>query len=483
MIQIPNEGTERNKALGEDNLEDRLHSYAESDFYPFHMPGHKRQSLGMGDPYRTDITEIYGFDNLNHPKEILKKLNEDYARLYQADAAYLMVNGSSGGNLAAIFSACKNKDGVLIQRNSHKSIIHGLMLKEVRTVYQIPKAWQENPEIPGLLDPEETRRILKKNPDIRVMIVTSPSYEGVLQPIRELSEICHEKNVALIVDGAHGAHLGISPEFPKNPIQEGADLVVLSLHKMLPVMTQTAMVLYRANPYVKREDLEDAIRIFQTSSPSYVLMESASRGLHFLEKEGKMRFQKWKEMLDSIYHKLETDGPGIRLLSPVGRDPSKLVLFSREPGFRGADLMRTLREEDHLELEMALGNYALAMTSCMDTEDGMRRLTDAILRRNRSEIEVRRAFSGEDQKIISTELPAKALEIREAWDRDWEKVSIWDTEGRIARDEICIYPPGIPLAVPGEVIGQNCIRELDQAIRDGLEIDGCDEDDMIRVLK
>ena len=114
MIQIPNEGPERNKALGEDDLEDRLHSYAESDFYPFHMPGHKRQSLGMGDPYRTDITEIYGFDNLNHPKEILKKLNEDYARLYQADAAYLMVNGSSGGNLAAIFSACKNKDGVLI---------------------------------------------------------------------------------------------------------------------------------------------------------------------------------------------------------------------------------------------------------------------------------------------------------------------------------------------------------------------------------
>lgn len=463
-------------------LEDRLAAYAASDAYPFHMPGHKRQSLGMGDPYRTDITEIYGFDNLNHPKEVLRELNEDYARLYKTDQAYLMVNGATGGNLAAVFSALKSGDGVLLQRNSHKSIIHALMLKQVHAYYQAPGLWLEDPDIPGLLDPEETEKILELHPDIRLMVVTSPSYEGVLQSIRELSEICHRRNAALVVDAAHGAHLGIFPEFPGNPIQEGADLVVISLHKTLPVMTQTAMVLYRDNPFVNKEDLEDAIRIFQSSSPSYVFMESASRALHFLEKEGKVRFQKWKKMLDSFYNIIGNEGTGIHVLPPEGRDPSKLVLYSRDPSFRGADLMRSLREEDHLELEMAQGNYALAMTSCMDTEEGMKRLTEAILRRNQEQKETAPGNNVYGDNRQADQFPEKVLEAWQVWDRDWEKVPFTVAEGRIARDELCIYPPGIPLVIPGEIIGKTCIEALAEGLRDGLEIDGMDEKREIRVL-
>lgn len=469
-------------------LEDRLAAYAASDAYPFHMPGHKRQSLGMGDPYRTDITEIYGFDNLNHPKEVLRELNEDYARLYKTDQAYLMVNGSTGGNLAAVFSALRSGDGVLLQRNSHKSIIHALMLKQVHAYYQAPGLWPEDPDIPGLLDPEETEKILELHPDIRLMVVTSPSYEGVLQPIRELSEICHRRNAALVVDAAHGAHLGIFSEFSGNPIQEGADLAVISLHKTLPVMTQTAMVLYRDNPFVCKEDLEDAIRIFQSSSPSYVFMESASRALHFLKKEGRERFQKWKKMLDSFYNIVGNEGGGIHVLPPEGRDPSKLVLYRLDPAFRGADLMRSLREEDHLELEMAQGNYALAMTSCMDTEEGMKRLTEAILRRNQSLDQKKDPdLTGRDlreKEIIGQagQFPEKVLEAWQVWDRKWEKVPLSEAEGRIARDELCIYPPGIPLAVPGEVIGKTCMEALAEGLGDGLEIDGMDENQEIRVL-
>lgn len=493
----------QNRENKKENLLDKLIGYSQTDYYPFHMPGHKRQSIGLPDPYTIDITEIDGFDNLNHPEEILLDLNHSYRDLYQTDEAYLMVNGSTGGNLAAIFASCKNGDGVLILRTAHKSIIHALMLKQLKVFYQIPH--YENGITMGF-DVDETERILEDHPEIKLMVITSPTYEGVLLNVNRIADVCHSHNVALIVDAAHGAHLGITERFPKNPIHEGADVVILSLHKMLPTMTQTAMVLYHKNPYVKKEELEESMRIFQTSSPSYVLMAGAAKCLDLLESKKEELFQNWMEQLEDFYEGVnnlgEKLGDNIEIMSPENRDPSKIVIMSRQPEITGNDLMKVLRERYHLEMEMAQGSYTLAMTSCMDTKEGYERLKNALLEINGMNLseelgkevsEKRNDFSSHEESVEKSDrvqykktevshLPEKRFELFEILDYQWEEIPYEDSLNRTVRDEVCIYPPGIPLVVPGEVMNQESLEKITYALGDGLHIDGVDKSGKIRVI-
>lgn len=484
------------------SLEEKLLRYGQSDFYPFHMPGHKRQRITELDPYREDITEIDGFDNLNHPEGILQDLEAEFAEAYGADGACLLVNGSTGGNLASVYAAVHDGETVLVQRNSHKSVFHGLMMKHVKTVYLCPEC--DAAEIPGWIAPEEVEDAFRRDPEIHGVFLTSPSYEGVIQDIPRIAAVCREHHAPLIVDDAHGAHLGLSGEFPENPLREGADIAVMSLHKMLPAMTQTALLVWKKNDYVSEEDLRDAVSVFQTSSPSYILMASASASLHYLKRNPDC-FTAWKNRLDRFYRKTR-DLKNLRLLPeevedpPMGdsgrrlRDPSKIVILSKVPGVTGNDLMRNLREAHHLELEMASGFYALAMTSMMDTEEGMERLTAGLKDLDQSldekgsgpRLETDAAF-GEPESIEtmrkSGKEPDQVLPLWKAADAPWETVSLPEAADRISKDLLAVYPPGIPLVLPGERIPESVVEKITEALKDGLSVDGVDKKRRVRVIR
>ena len=296
----------------EDLLISRLKRYAKSDACPFHMPGHKRQSEdGMRaefpNPFAIDITEIDGFDNLHHPEGILRESMEWASGVYKTAKTWYLVNGSSCGILSAV-SACVHPGGrILISRNCHKSAYHGVILNQLKTDYVYPQIlsglW-----IQGGILADDVEKMLKKNSDTEAVLIVSPTYDGMVSDVQAIADVVHRYGLPLIVDEAHGAHFPFGgEEFPASAIDCGADLVIQSLHKTLPSLTQTA-VLHLTREGEKRVDLgrlERYLQIYQTSSPSYVMMASIESCIYEMEQSGRKQMDDFSRRLRCVYSRLE----------------------------------------------------------------------------------------------------------------------------------------------------------------------------------
>ena len=271
--------------MQEHSLYEQLNSYGHSDYVPFHMPGHKRQLrdtfLPAALPWQIDITEIDGFDNLHHAEGILKESMDLAASYYGTVKTLYSINGSTAGILSAISAVTKPGDTILVARNSHKSVYHGVFLRNLRPLYVYPQIDRGSGLACGY-SPVEIQEMLITHSEIKAVVITSPTYEGVISDIGSIADMVHEKGIPLIVDEAHGAHLTVSRNegeyFPLSAIGQGADLVIQSLHKTLPALTQTAVLhVCQTNLGKHTEYAKEAARymgIYQTSSPSYVLMAS-----------------------------------------------------------------------------------------------------------------------------------------------------------------------------------------------------------------
>jgi len=325
--------------------------YAAEGWAPFHMPGHKRSPLlGGGLPWQLDITEIAGFDNLNDPQGILLDLRCRAAAHWGAHDAWISVNGSTGAILAGIRATTKRGDTVLVARNCHISVFHALELCGLRPVFLEPE-WLPAWGIYGVLPRRTLDAALRAHPEAALCVITSPTYEGILSPL--------DCPIPLFVDAAHGAHLPL----PR------ADLVAVSLHKTLPALTQTALLLSRG-PHADRESIARQMRVFQTSSPSYVLLACVAHCLDLLESHQPEWFAAWEARLDAFY--------------THARQWRRLRLFDA-PHDRGKLLIRCDAEHaaahlrsQKIEPEYARGNLLLLMTSCCDTDGAMARLTAAL---------------------------------------------------------------------------------------------------------
>ena len=285
-------------------LYEKLTQYKKSDYYPYHMPGHKRNMDGrpFQEYYSLDITEIDGFDNLHQAEGILLGIEKRANRMYGADQTFLLVNGSTCGILSAISAATKNGGKILIARNCHKSVYHGAYLRNLEVQYLYPKVSEQFGIALGIT-PESVEEKLKADEEISAVVITSPTYEGVISDIKKIAEIVHNYEIPLIVDEAHGAHLGFSHKFPNNAIGAGADIVIHSLHKTLPSPTQTAL-LHVSGKLIDREKLKRYLGIYQSSSPSYPLMAGMELCLDIVEVEGEKLFNRlhinWEKMLANL---------------------------------------------------------------------------------------------------------------------------------------------------------------------------------------
>ncbi len=387
---------------------DRLRAYSDSDYYGFHMPGHKRRLYPMQEvnPYAIDITEIDGFDDLHHAQGILKVAQDRAARLYGADETYFLVNGSTVGILSAILGVTKKDDSILVARNCHKSVYHAIYLNELNPVYLYPR-FDEAQMLNREISEEDVRRALSKYPQIRAVVIVSPTYDGVVSDVSAIAAAAHEHGVPLIVDEAHGAHFGFHPYFPENSNRLGADLVIHSVHKTLPAFTQTAL-LHVNGELADRSRVKRYLAMLQSSSPSYLLMAGIDQCMELLENQCEEIFEPYVEMLRKCRENLG-ELKHLRLLEPVGvtdYDRSKLVISvagmqnvimenslvrrcgavergleeSEAAGIEmtGKRLYEKLIREYHIQPEMAAGTYVLAMTSVGDTAEGFERLVHAL---------------------------------------------------------------------------------------------------------
>ena len=475
---------------------DKLKVYSDSDYYGFHMPGHKRNldMLKSTVPYKIDITEIEGFDDLHHAEGILKEAQIRAARIYHADETHFLINGSTVGILSAIAGVTKKGDTILVARNCHKSVYHAIYMNELNPVYLYPEfnhCAQLNTEV----SVDDVREALDKYPSIRAVVIVSPTYDGVVSDVEAIAEAVHEKGIPLIVDEAHGAHFGFHPYFPQNANTRGADIVIHSLHKTLPALTQTAL-LHINGSLASRKGVREYLRMLQSSSPSYVLMSSIDSCIDMLENRRKELFDPYVKMLEKMRGRLR-QLKRLELVETENFDRSKIVISVRHADMSSKRLYRILLNEYHLQMEMVAGTYILAMTSIGDTEDGMERLARAL-----KEIDAQadeRMRSGncleETPTIIGASLPRPEVVYNSSvMENMLDEAAIsavpgskvrrlpWrDSVGYISTEYAYLYPPGSPLIVPGERVSQEAVDMLQWYHNLRFAIEGLKEDQYIEV--
>lgn len=466
-------------------LYDRLKKLADSDIYPYHMPGHKRNMKGrhLDALYEIDITEIDDFDNLHAPEGILKEAMCRAAYFYGSENTYFLINGSSSGVLSALMACGDGGGKILFARNAHKSAYHALYLGRMDAVYIQPRIVQEY-GFAGGVNPADFEKALELEKDIKAVFVTSPTYDGILSDVRGIVKTAHARGIPVIVDEAHGAHFPLFSEYAEeSAVACGADLVIQSLHKTLPAPTQTAL-LHVNGSLVDRERVERYLRIFQTSSPSYVLMSGIDECFRLLSRDGKElaeRFcqnrQMFTERLSDLTalhlygsekDRLKWQEYGIKNI-----DAGKALLCAKKMLIDGKELYDILRLKYHLQLEMAAPFYALAMLTVMDDERGFLRLTEAV-----SEIEktlgaeLTGKMPEKEEKITIYPKLESRMPIFSAQNSEREWVPLHEAVGRVAADMINLYPPGVPLAVPGEALTGELAACLQICLQKELKVEG-----------
>ena len=482
------------------NLYDALTQYSSTDAYPFHMPGHKRRAAHLCDPALSDITEIDGFDNLHHAEGILKEAQERAAALYGSSETHFLVNGSTAGILSAI-GACTRPDSCLLMaRSSHRSAYNAAALNRVRT------AWLYDP-----VDPAQVEAALERQTDVCALVLTSPSYDGVVCDVERIAQIAHSHGVILIVDEAHGAHFGMHPCFPESSVKLGADLVIHSLHKTLPALTQTAL-LHVNGPLADRRRLRYLLSVYQTSSPSYVLMASMDQCIRLLSEQKDTLFAAYADRLWRFYERTKlshysfrrTDDPSRILICPPagfcsapGEQPSADDFCSAlSDGTAAMQLYHTLRERFHLQPEMVSPSHVLMLSSVCDDEEGFRRLSDALLTLDRefaAGIKARHVSKSCPHAIApeasfppsgrqSGESPQTCCTIAAALEERTQAVPFSDSAGYVSAEFLMRYPPGVPLLVPGERITEAIIRRTELLQKCGYSMQGM-EDHSLRQIR
>lgn len=498
-------------------LLERLTEYAGSDAYPFHMPGHKRREIpdgipgGFPDPYGIDITEIDGFDNLHHAEGILKDAMETAAAIYGADRSWYLVNGSTCGILSAVFATTENGGKILTARNCHKAVYHAICLNRLEAEYLYPEEITEF-GINGGIRAEDVRKALEKDAmhcagnsgdvrgkitKIQAVLITSPTYEGVVSDIRAIADAAHEYGIPLIIDEAHGAHLEYADQchsFPKSALEYGADIVIQSLHKTLPCFTQTA-ILHVKGKFVDQDRVSRYLSMFQTSSPSYLFMAGMERCIRYMDGDGRNGMVRYEERLEHFMERME----GLQVLEVLDReicgkyrtvagwDPSKIVVSTmRAEDFHGEELAETLRRKYHLEMEMTAPEYVIAMTSLMDTEEGFERLGTALLeidgalrhcveseqQKEKGESKGKKRCETPEATESKVSHPVRRTLICEAMDADTERTALQDTVGKVSAEFVYLYPPGIPIITPGEVFTDVIVEKIVAYKAAGLLVQG-----------
>lgn len=489
-----------------DDMLGKLEAYSKENIVPMHMPGAKRNSELIGRymddmpaPYDIDITEIDGFDNMHNADGMIKKAFEKTAVLYGADESLFLVNGSTAGNMAAICGVTDKGDSIIVARNCHISVYNAIILNELDANYVYPQYDDEYGYYKGI-SLREIKDTVEKNEsmgkDIKAVVITSPTYEGNVSDIKNIAAYLHEHNIPLIVDEAHGAHFKFSCEFPQTAVEQGADIVINSVHKTLPSLTQTA-VMHINYGYVNVSKVKRYWNIYQSTSPSYILMGSIDRCMSIIEKDGEYLFENYISKLKILRNKLG-QLKNIKLID--SDDISKIVI--------GCDnakkLYDILLNEYGIQLEMSSLKYAIAMTSIFDSAEYYDRFYNALCEidrrynanninnsanNNQNYAERYNIFNNTssikkaDIKVNIADFKNEALmsiakALNEGDKNGYDKIMMNDSSlyGRISAKMVYVYPPGIPILCPGEIISENVVNIISKAIDNGLEVVGLELD-------
>ncbi|PZD94889.1 hypothetical protein DNH61_16055 [Paenibacillus sambharensis] len=448
-----------------------------------HVPGHK-SGEGLDDTdfkellpvFSIDVTELADTDDLHHPEGAILKAQQLAALCFGAEETHFLVGGSTAGNLAMILAVCKQGDSIIIQRNVHKSVIHGLMLAGAEPVFVMPEIDTETglPTVPAL---KSIKEALHRYPDAKAVLLSTPNYYGMSTDLQPYADAAHLAGVPLLVDEAHGAHYGLHSAFPKSALQQGADIVVQSTHKTLTAMTMAAMLHVRGS-LVNSKRLKHALTMVQSTSPSYPLLASLDITRAQLDCKGPGYFSKGLAAVEHFKARLQSAGLPIRLIGDNGishtayeaLDPLRPVIYDSSGRVSGYMLLKLLSNQG-IWAEMADERHVVLIFGANTELDTADRLVDVLitimaqLDSNHGEAEeavsmaavssIGLAFASADPVQAPFRIQRQLPE-----DEETEQVSVEKAAGRIAAEMIIPYPPGIPLVYHGETISVEVIQVI-----------------------
>jgi arginine/lysine/ornithine decarboxylase len=473
-------------------LFDALVALAEQRKVSFHTPGHK-SGKGISTRFRRfvgnkiftiDLTTLDEVDCLQRPVGVIREAQDLAAEAYGADRSFFLVNGTTVGNHTMVAGVLGPGDEVLVARNAHKSILTGVILCGAIPRFFLPEV---DPELGIALNvtAEAARRAMAAHPRARAIVLTSPNYYGVAANLAPIVAEAHARGLAVLVDEAHGPHLRFHPALPLSALEAGADLCVQSTHKIIGGMTQASM-LHLQGPRVDAGRVAGMLHLLQSTSPSYILMASLDLARMQMATEGEQLLGRAVGLAASARERLDRL-PGVRCfgveaLAPrgdFGLDGTKLTIGVRDLGLTGFEASAALNAEFDIQVEMADLWNVLVIVSIGDRRDDLDRLVGAL-----AAVAARpRAGAGAPEVPIQDSLVVNRLALapREAFFRPSGLVPLGEAAGEVSADIVTIYPPGIPLLVPGEVIPPEAVEYLRSQAAHGARVDGLREEDPPRL--
>lgn len=425
-------------------LNEKLDAYLNDGYYPFHMPGHKRNKefLNKNLPYDRDLTEIEGFDNLNDPKSIFVFMEEALADIYEAKEAIISTNGSTASILSTIRSLAKVNKRILISRFSHKSVYNAIELFDLDVDYIKTKVSNQGLIVDIDLDDLEEKL---STGSYDFLMLTSPTYEGYLLDLKTIHRISKKYKTPLVIDMAHGSHIKLYDDYKK---YFSYDLAITSLHKNLSALTPASCILIN-NDKLDSKELRRNMAIFQTSSPSYLVCQSIDDMISSYPK-----FPILKENLDinlDLLYKLNLKN--LKFINDEKKDKTKILISTSQTNISGYELQEMLLQRK-IEIEMAQATYVLLIASIFDKKEGFDLLKNALV-----EIDPKLKPSNISFDF-SNKLPQRKIKISMAIKAPKTLEDIIKLEGKVCGQYIYSYPPGIPLIVPGEIFSSDLIKEI-----------------------
>lgn len=474
-----------------------LLEHAKKNPVQFHIPGHKK-GAGIDPEFRAfigdnalsiDLINIGPLDDLHQPKGMIKDAQDLAAKAFGADHTFFSVQGTSGAIMTMVMAVCGPGEKIIVPRNVHKSVMSAIVFSGAVPIFIHPEVDKELGISHGITT-DSVERALQQHPDAKGVLVINPTYFGISADLSQIVEIAHSFNVPVLVDEAHGVHIHFHEELPLSAMQAGADMAATSVHKLGGSMTQSSILNVREG-LVNVNRIQSILSMLTTTSTSYLLLASLDVARKRLATEGHMLIEKTIQLAnqtrDAIneIENLYCVGPEI-----LGRkatfdyDPTKLIISVKKLNLTGYDVEKWLRKNYNIEVELSDLYNILCIVTPGDTS-----IETGILLTALRELAKQHRDQAEDQenqvKVFLPDIPVLAIAPRDAFYSETEVVPFEKSAGRIIAEFIMVYPPGIPIFTPGEIITEENLAYISKTLEVGLPVQGPEDYELktLRVIK
>ncbi|KXZ17950.1 aminotransferase class I/II-fold pyridoxal phosphate-dependent enzyme [Bacillus nakamurai] len=473
-----------------------LKKHANRQPVQFHIPGHKK-GAGMDPEFRQfigenalsiDLINIEPLDDLHAPKGMIKEAQELAAEAFGADHTFFSVQGTSGAIMTMVMAVCGPGDKIIIPRNVHKSIMTAIVFSGAVPIFIHPEIDDELGISHGITL-ESAERALTEHPDAKGLLVINPTYFGVAADLSSIVKLAHSYSVPVLVDEAHGVHIHFHDQLPLSAMQAGADMAATSVHKLGGSLTQSSILNVREG-LVSKDRVQSILSMLTTTSTSYLLLASLDVARKRLATEGRQLLEDTIILANQTRERLNQI-EGIRCVgaeitgskAAFSYDPTKLIISVKNLGLTGHDVEKWLRESYNIEVELSDLYNILCIFTPGDRADDADRLVNAL-----AEISKRASaneFAHKQTEVLLPEIPLLAMTPRDAFYANTEIVPLKESAGRIIAEFVMVYPPGIPIFIPGEIITEENISYIFKNLDAGLPVQGPEDAtlEMIRVIK